>query len=151
MNMTVAQLLKYKKRVAGDLAKVNAEIVANNSKNIKTEREVDVRKQWDLRERLIKHMIDVKMALFKVNQPIQHLIFEASEVKGTIKVLVALPTVHGVVPAAYRETEAQTFEAVIRKAEVDRRTKDLTVRLDKIQEELDAFNHTTKVEVPDFG
>lgn len=151
MNVTVAQLLKHKKRIAGRIATVTADITKNNSKIANAEQEVDVLDLVQKRKRLVDHLVQIKTILYEVNKKIQWHIFKMAELKSEIAMYQGLNTLHGETAPEYGEKKGRTYIAIIRKGAVDKKVEELTLEIDAIQEHLDGFNHNTKVDVPDFA
>lgn len=150
MNMTVAQLLKYKKRLVGRIATVTSDITKNNSLLEKKQREVDIPKAIQLREKLVNHLLDVKVILAKANEKIQRDIFRLAELKGEVAMYAGLSTVHGPVEPSYGQKEGSVYVAALRKADVDAKIEQLNNEIDQVQQSLDGFNHSFKVDLPDF-
>jgi hypothetical protein len=150
MNMTVAQLLKYKKRLVGRIATVTADITKNNSLLEKKQREVDVVELLKLRDKLVDHLVAVKMVLYKANATIQEGIFLLAELKGEVAMYSAINITHGPVEPGYGQKEGNVYVAAIRKADVDKKVEELNKKIDEVQQTLDGFNHSFKVDVPDF-
>lgn len=151
MRMTVAQLLKYKKRFVGRLATITADITKNNSRLADSEQEVNVAEAIEKRQRMVAHLIEVKTVLYLVNQKIQKEIFTMAEKKSEIAMYQGLSTQHGRTAPSYGGRDGYTYVATVRKADVDAKVAQLTKDIDALQEHLDGFNHNTKVEVPDFN
>lgn len=147
--MTVAKALRYKKRVASKIAKLEQDIVANNSILEGGEREVDIATAIAKREDAVRHLIDVKLAISTVSAPIQRMILECAEAKSRIAFLSRVPTQNGKTTDKWSES-ITNYEAELRKAEVDRKVSELEDFIDEHQTKIDAFNNSNHVEFADL-
>ena len=83
----------------------------------------------------------------RANLPIQKAIFELAERKAEVALLARLNTKHGVYKEGYPTGGDVTYVARLRKADVDELVAKLEAEIDRLQDRLDGFNHTTVVEV----
>jgi chromosome segregation ATPase len=146
MEITLARLLKYRKRVQQEIARLAQDIQGHNSVLKGAEREVDVRADWKKYRVLVQHLADLKDALFKANAPIYGRILRLANCKSEILMLRAVKVDHGARPHFIGE-HIEEWEAELRKAEIDQTCKELESEIDALQDELDNFNHMTTVEV----
>lgn len=147
--MTIAKALRYRKRVASKIAKLEKDIVANNSILEGGEREIDVASSLAKREDTVCHLIDVKLAISTKSAPIQKMILQCAEAKSRISFLSSVPTQNGKQSDRWAETTS-TYEAELRKAEVDRKVSELEDVIDELQTNIDAFNNANHVEFTDL-
>ena len=148
MKITLAQALKLKKRVVQTIGQKNKLITANNQMLKDSTIEVDVSEEVKLRAKLVNSLIDLKEALAEANKPIRKLIFKLSELKSEIALLESLPTKHGIGKEEYG-TDKIEYVSTIRAFVVQKLVKQLQKEIDETQEKIDAFNYTTKIEVPE--
>jgi hypothetical protein len=145
--VTLAKALKVKNRLAGRLAKVQADIQAYNSVPEGQAGQVNVPALMKTREQLVAGLVSLKTAINEANRAAQREIYDLAEKKATAQFLAGVNTRHGPQPAVYPNTTEVHYVAALKKADVD----DLVVRLEKeidqLQDRLDQFNHVHKIEV----
>ncbi len=145
--ITLAKALKVKNRLAGRLAKVQADIAAFNSVPEGQAGQVNVPVVMQAREELVGALVGLKTAINDANRPIQRDIYDLAEKKATAQFLAGLNTRHGPQPAVYPSTTEVNYVAALKKADVDGLVARLETDIDQLQDKLDQFNHGRKVEV----
>ena len=146
--VTIARALKEKNRVVGRLAKARELVGAENSKDKSVPRGVDVAAMYDLAKVLRNRLIAIKSVIAEANKPIVSKIIELDEIKSEIAFLNGLDVKEGkFVTTNYGTRIESDIDAVIRKQQVLDEVTALQARADRIQDELDEFNATTKVEI----
>lgn len=96
---------------------------------------------------LTNELIVLKTQIHKANVPIYDKIFELSELKSQVKDLKSLNCVSGKVPTSRwgSESEPVMKHAEINVVEKDKMVKNLELRIEQIQDELDQWNHNTLI------
>jgi DNA repair exonuclease SbcCD ATPase subunit len=145
--ITLAKALKVKNRLAGRLAKVQADIQAYNSVPEGQADQVNVPALLKSREELVEALVDLKTAINDANREAQRDIYRLAEAKAAAQFLAGLNTRHGPQPAVYPSTTEVNYVAALKKTEVDARVTRLEEEIDRLQDRLDHFNHVRKVEV----
>lgn len=146
--VTIARALKEKNRVAGRLAKARELVGAENSQDKSVPRGVDVAAMYDLAKMLRNRLIAIKSAIAEANKPIVSKIIELDEIKSEIAFLNGLDVKEGkFVTTNYGTRIESEIDAIISKQQVLDEVAALQVRADRLQDELDEFNATTKVEI----
>jgi hypothetical protein len=143
IEITLARALKLKNRLAGRLAKFDSDFENYNSLPAGTDRP-DLKVLYAERNTLVARLIELKVALNVANQPMQRTIFELGEAKSLVALLTRTSTKHGKVVEGYHGTEID-YTAQFRKGDIDREVRRLEVIIDRLQEQLDAFNHRTLI------
>ena len=143
VEITLARALNLKNRLAGRLAKLDSDFENYNSLPAGTDRP-DLKVLYGERNKLVARLIELKVALNATNQPMQRTIFELGEAKSLVALLSRTSTKHGKVVEGYQGTETE-YTAQFRKSDVDREVRRLEVVIDRLQEQLDAFNHRTQI------
>jgi hypothetical protein len=143
VEITLARALKLKNRLAGRLAKLDSDFENYNSLPAGTDRP-DLKVLYAERNALVGRLIELKIALNAVNQPMQRTIFELGEAKSLVALLTRTSTKHGKVIEGYHGNEVE-YTAQFRKGDVDREVRRLEVVIDRLQEQLDAFNYRTVI------
>jgi hypothetical protein len=146
-DITLAKALKVKNRLAGRLAKVQADIQAFNSVPQGQADQVHVPALVQTREELVEALVSLKTAINDANREAQRDIYLLAEKKATAQYLAGLNTRHGPQPAVYPNTTEVNYVAALKKADVDALMVRLEKEIDQLQDKLDQFNHDRKVEV----
>ncbi|MBO4708944.1 MAG: hypothetical protein J5727_04110 [Kiritimatiellae bacterium] len=147
--VTISRALKEKNRVAGRLAKARKLVDAENSKEKNVPRRVDVAAVRDEARALAERLVAIKSAIAVANAPIVGKIIELDEAKSAIVWLNELNVHEGVFDETinYGGRIVREYEAVIGKDAVLKQVEELQRRADDLQDELDEFNVSTKVEI----
>ena len=146
--VVIARALKEKNRVAGRLVRARELVGAENSKDKSVSRGVDVAAMYDLAKVLRNRLVAIKSAIAEANKPIVSKIIELDEIKSEISFLNGLDVKEGkFVTTNYGSRIESDIDAVIRKQQVLDEVTALQARADRLQDELDEFNATTKVEI----
>ena len=145
--VTLGKALKVKNRLTGRLAKVQADIQAYNSVPEGQADQVNVPVLMQAREELVGALVSLKTATNDANREAQQDIYDLAEKKATAQFLAGLNTRHGPQPAVYPNTTEVSYVAALKKADVDALVAGLEKEIDQLQDRLDQFNHTRKVEV----
>jgi hypothetical protein len=145
--ITLAKALKVKNRLAGRLAKVQADIQAFNSVPEGQAEQVHVPALMAVRDELVEALVGLKTAINDANREVQRDIYALAEGKATAQFLGGLNTRHGLQPAVYPNTTEVRYVAALKKADVDALVARLEKEIDRLQDKLDQFNHVRTVEV----
>src|SRR6185436_5305254 len=117
--ITLAKALKIKNRLAGRLAKVQADIQAFNSIPEGQAGQVDVPALMQTREALVEAIVGLKTAINDANREAQRDIYALAEKKATVQFLAGVCTRHGPQPPVYPTTIEVNYVAALKKADVD--------------------------------
>ncbi len=145
--ITLAKALKIKNRLAGRLAKVQADIQVYNSVPEGQAGQVDVPALLRARDELADAMVALKTAVSEANREVQRDIYLLAEKKAAAQFLAGVNTRHGPQPAVYPNAAEVTYVAALKKADADALVARLEQEIDGLQDKLDHFNHARKVEV----
>jgi hypothetical protein len=145
--ITLAKALKVKNRLAGRLAKAQADIQAFNSVPEGQADQVNVPALMQAREELVGALVGLKAAINEANREAQRDIYDLAEKKAAAQFLAGVNTRHGPQPAVYPNTTEVNYVAALKKADVDGLVARLEKEIDRLQDRLDQFNHARKVEV----
>lgn len=151
MEMTLARALRYAKRVKEKISKVEGDIASYNSIIEGAEREIEgtIAENMARREKLVDHLIELKLATIKATQPVMPVILRLSELKGKIAFLNRIGMTHGVVNDRYGTGQPTKYVAEIRKGDRDKQVVELQGQIDELQGKVDAHNANTKINVND--
>jgi hypothetical protein len=145
--ITLAKALKVKNRLAGRLAKAQADIQAYNSVPQGQADQVNVPALVKTREELVGALVSLKAAINEANREAQRDIYLLAERKATAQFLAGVNTRHGPQAPVYPSTVEVTYVAALKKADVDALVAGLEKEIDQLQDRLDQFNHDRRVEV----
>jgi hypothetical protein len=145
VEITLARALKLKNRLAGRLAKLGSDFENYNSLPAGTDRP-NLKALYAERSDLVAQLTELKVAINAANQPMQRTIFELGEAKSLVALLSKTSTKHGRVVEGYHGTEVE-YTAQFRKGDIDREVRRLEVVIDRLQEQLDAFNHRAVIDI----
>ena len=146
--VSIARALKEKNRVAGRLAKAREIIQQENSKNKSLPRRVDVEATYAEAKMLEARLVAIKSAIAQANNPIVAKIIELDELKSEIAFLNGLNVKEGrFEEVSYGNKIIRDIEAVVGQARVLAEVAELQKRADALQDALDEFNASTKVEI----
>ena len=145
--ITLAKALKVKNRLAGRLAKVQADIHAYNRVPHGQADQVNVPALMKTREELVGALVSLKTAINDANREAQRDIYDLAEKKATAQFLAGVNTRHGPQPAVYPNTTEVSYVTASKKADVDGLVAGLEKEIDQLQDRLDQFNHERKIEV----
>ena len=112
--ITLGKALKVKNRLAGRLAKVQADIQAYNSVPEGQAGQVDVPAMMKTREELVGALVGLKTAINDANREAQRDIYDLAEKKGTVQFLGGVNTRHGPQPAVYPNTTEVRYVAALK-------------------------------------
>jgi hypothetical protein len=146
--ISLAKALKLKNRLAGRLNKVQQDIQTYNSVLTEQANQVDVPALCKLRDEIADNLVTLKTKIVFGNAEIQADLIRQGELKSKLTWLATLETRDGKERHGYQNTEV-TWVASVKKKDVDQETKKLEAEIDAIQDKLDTYNHTKKIEVSD--
>ncbi len=151
--MNLAKALKTKSRYVHKVASLQHDIQQYNSMPAKQERKVDVNKMMAELEKSVHNLIVLKIVIFEASAPMRETILTLSETKSRITFLRGIDTHEGkgkeqdyTRSRGYVDSEVEfstAFDIVWVRAEISKCEE----IIDKLQDELDVFNHKTEIEV----
>jgi hypothetical protein len=143
--MNISQALKEKNKKAALLAKLIERVKESNVSEKGSEKDYSSKATWDEVTKELNNLVQLKANIHSASAPVRHKIFRLSELKGLSKAMQYMVTVDST-------TKSRTDGHVIHEIVAEIKTKEhaamleaLSVEIDKIQEELDAFNHTVSI------
>ncbi len=142
----LAKALKLQKRLAGRYSETVSNISSYNSVLEEQKGKVDIEKLIAQRDAISAALIDLKVALYKGNKGIQKELYTLAEKKGEADMYRSLNTRSGIERHGYQNTTV-TYVATITKAMADAKVRQLESEMDALQDTVDAYNHSTKIEI----
>jgi hypothetical protein len=143
--MNISQALKEKNKKAHHIKKLVERVVQINVQEEGQERTYSSKALLDEAKKELSALVNLKTAIHKASAPVREKIFRLSELKGFVKQLEYLSTETRVVKNRTDGAVIGKHVAEITTKEHEEFLKATNNEIDKIQEELDAFNHTTSV------
>lgn len=145
----IRKALQIKNRISGEVANLTKLIQANNSHQ-KGGSRFDVNDLIKSRASAVEKLIAVKAALAVSNVAIYGKIARMAELKSEIQMYRTLPTNEGCTEAGYGDrAKTIVIECTVNAVQVEERVKELTLEIEKLQDEVDYFNSTTEITIPD--
>lgn len=142
--MTIAQALKEKNKKATKLSSMWERLQRYNVTNEGETKPYSSENSWEEINKLTAELVDLKTKIHRASEPVRSDIFMLSELKSKAQRLRGLNTNNGSYKDRYSET------TIVQVAEFDVLWKDgmiefIEEQIEKIQESLDKFNHTTNI------
>lgn len=156
-NMNIAQALKTKNRIIGEMNKLLSFVEKHNvsSKKAGSERSAQsggatpkaVREAFSNYLELGKRLVGVKSSIQAASAPIAGKLVEMAETKSLLTKVQGLPVRESVsIEGGYgKETYEVEYSSVITEKEQIALGEDLQNKVNALQDEIDAFNATTQV------
>lgn len=142
--MTISQALKEKNKKITKISKIWNKISSYNSVAEGSEKPYDVEKLWEEYNLEIASLIDLKTAIHSASAPVRKDIFAMSELKSKVQNIKGLNTQNGIQRDRYG-SEPVEMEAHFSITWKDQQIELIESEIDRIQEKLDTFNHTTQI------
>jgi hypothetical protein len=141
--------LQIKNRLAGEVAQLSKLIAQHNSHQDGSSR-FDVAKLISDRESVVRKLVSVKTELAKANTAIYEKIALIAEYKAEIQMYRSLNTNEGTASAGYGvEAKVIRVVATVNAAMVEDKVREITLKIEKLQDEIDYFNSTTEIVLAD--
>ena len=148
-SLSLSKALSVKNRLAGRLSQARSNIETYNSVLAGQSEEratVDVRAEHERLLTLQEGLVAVKAAIQRANAPVYEDVLRLGEKKALVQMLAGLNTKHGSEPG-FNGVEYR-YSATITKPEVLEMVRRLEAEIDKLQDKLNQYNATTRVELP---
>lgn len=156
--INLAQALKQKNRLAGDITRLREIVKRENSRKESTPARADVRVSFNELVAAARQLAVLKGAISTTNAgatDLSHGIYGKlnlqAELRGLISFLDELPTKEGeeVERAGFLREEASKvlFVAEIKRDEIDRLKREFQREIEVLQDEIDEFNAATRITV----
>lgn len=143
--MNISQALKEKNKKAANLSKLITRVAESNIIVAGVERTYSSKVVLDEAKLELGALVKLKAAIHAASAPVREKIFRLSELKGLSKSLAYINTSVHVDRNRTTGDEISRNIPEITAIEHEAILKEWSDEIDKIQEELDAFNHTTSI------
>jgi len=151
--MNLAKALKTKSRYVHKIAALQEDIQKYNSVPVGQETKIDVNEMMAELEKAVHNLIVLKIVIFEASAPMRETILTLSETKSRIAFLRGIDTHEGKGKEndysrgrSYVDADIEfttSFNIVWVRAEISKCEE----TIDKLQDELDVFNHKTEIEI----
>lgn len=138
--------LKLQKRLAGRFAEVTGKIQLKNSVLKEQAGQTNIQSLIELKAQLSEALVDLKFALYKGNAKVQERLFILAEKKGEVDFYRNLNIREGVERHSYQNTSVE-YVAFIKEELATQKVKELEKEIDRLQDQIDEYNYTTKIEI----
>lgn len=142
--MNISQALKTKNRIAGDIQKLIEKAIHNNVAEDGNKPYSSKASIKEVQEK-ISELVKLKTSIHKASAPVREKIFRLSELKGLMSRMEHFPTGESIIRNRTTGEVIGRHVAEISAKEHDEFLQTTQKEIDKLQEELDAFNHTTSI------
>ena len=150
-NMTVARALKEKSRIITKIAEIRGAVSNYNSVDLGTRRPISVKDSIEKVEALEENLMRIKVALHSANVGIARQLAELMLVRGQIAFYERLDTSEFRAVVAHDDGETRETkvprDVVLGQVEALAKVEALKNKLDSLQDEIDEYNATHKVDV----
>lgn len=141
--MNLKQALKRKNRLVGLIAEEYIKVSQYNSVDDVNQRPYSVKEALQNWLKLTDELIELKSKIQIANNKVNDKIFRLSELKTQVKQLKKLDCTSGLYYSKWSDDKVVTKVAEIEVVERDNMVKELEAQIEKIQDELDEWNHQT--------
>jgi hypothetical protein len=149
MKVTISKALKQKNRTAQQIAQLQNLIIQHNSRLVGSDPGFDLRAKLVDLENEVEKLVQIKAAISLANAPVQADIYRIAELKGRVAMWRQLETKSGRQLAPYMIQEPQDYEVTFTAVEVEEQVSRIEQEIDDLQDNLDQFNSTSQIEIPD--
>ena len=141
--MNLKQALKRKNRLVGLIAEEYIKVSQYNSVDDVNQRPYSVKEALQNWLKLTDELIELKSKIQIANNKVNDKIFRLSELKTQVKQLKKLDCTSGLYYSKWSDDKVVTKVAEIEVVERDNMVKEMEAQIEKIQDELDGWNHQT--------
>lgn len=146
MMITLAQALKEKNRIVGEISRLWELVENENSCWESHTRSVDVKETMKTIEFLVQKLVELKTKIGKANEGNLANMYALEECKSQMSRFSKLNTLEDVRYRGVNDDKMEVRSAEITAQEVLQRNKTLQRQCNQLQDELDAYNATHKIE-----
>ena len=144
--MKISKALKEKNKLIKELNMLMSKAQENNSLLEGKTRSYNPREIINKIKSKIHELVDLKTKISLANNPIQSKIYRLSELKSLSGNIKGMSTDDGPKESSWRERDEMIiYTSVIKDIERDEMIQDIENEIEKIQEELDVYNHITDI------
>lgn len=145
--MKIYQAMKAKKKLIAEIDQLKSKIRDNNSHIVGKKVNYDVKDLLDQLLRKTSELVTLKANIMNATMPVYYKLHEMSERKSLAQFFKGVSTNEGLIASnSYRGSDVpQEYMCQLNELEVARLITNQESVIEKMQEELDSFNHTTDI------
>ena len=146
--MKIAKALKEKNKFLRELGKLLTKVQKNNSVIEGKTRAYSSKEMFIQANLKILELVELKTKISLANEPIQSKIYKLSELKSLVSIIKELSTEEGPQESSHSWEDTNKvfiYNSEIKTVEKDEMVQNIENEIEKIQEELDIYNHTTEI------
>lgn len=151
--ISLSKALKIKNRLVGELQKLQTTAIQMNSMPLENrgKSSVSLSEVWENIQKVSNKIVELKSKIAVATAPIAPLLVDLAETKSTISFLNGLPIKEGDEDTQIGYGVNSSLKTVQWNAFIDQKQRDELVRkntdrIDSIQDQIDEFNATTRIE-----
>lgn len=148
MEKSLAKLLKEKNVLVSQINELKSRIKRENVTEGNNISKYNIKSEYDLLNKTIEKLVSVKTSISELNIKVVDKIYLLGELKSQVKYLKELDVKDGSYYKEYgygEKTLPIQYKSQIDSIFVDSEVERLVNRINEIQDELDLFNHTSKI------
>ena len=146
MQITLAQALKEKNRIVGEIGKLWALVNEENSCWETHTRTISVKETMATIEFYIEKLVELKTKIGKANEGNLENMYALQECKSLMSNMAKLNTEEDVRYRGLNDNIMEVRDAEITAKDVLQKTKVLQLRCNQLQDDIDAYNATHRIE-----
>ena len=147
-SMTLVRALKEKSRLIAKIGEIRKMVIDYNAVDLGTRRPVSVRDIVAKAEQLRENLFRIKTAIDEANVPISRQLIEMMSLRTLIAYYQQLDTAEFRTFRNHDDEDVKvTRDVVINQVEVLQKVAELQEKVERLQDEVDEFNATHRIEV----
>ena len=147
-SMTLVRALKEKSRLIAKIGEIRKMVIDYNAVDLGTRRPVSVRDIVAKAEQLRENLFRIKTAIDEANVPISRQLIEMMSLRTLIAYYQQLDTAEVRTFRNHDDEDVKvTRDVVINQVEVLQKVAELQEKVERLQDEVDEFNATHRIEV----
>lgn len=147
MKITLSKALKLKNKRASIINKLRNRVLQSNSYNEENKPTYNSQEQYNLYEKEVELMNNLKSVINKANIEIIPTILELGETKAKISMLNQLNTINEISSRGFGDSKVVVkYIATINEESKDQMINSLESKVEELQDKIDYYNTTTEIE-----
>ena len=154
--ITLAKALNHKNRLVGEKVRLFTLVRTQNSRKAESKTNYNPEELFTEYLAVCEKLVATKTAIAKANVPIYEQISRIAELKSQAADLRQIPTREGdEITHVYNHKTNESDEKIIKHVaflkdvDVDKRVKGIEAEIEKLHDQVTAYNYSTHIEVPD--
>ena len=147
--MKLYKALKLKKKLSGEIARIENQILTHNSYVIgaKNSENCDVEGLERTLGAKVSELIDLKVKIYEANKYIQKDIYTLAETKGLLAFWVSIGVTEGKIASnsLYERGGTYDYAVHVNEESKDAKVKELQDKIETLQENIDTYNYLTEI------